>query len=354
MPYTRGEISLRDFFLKIQSSLRYFLKKWYITFFCCVLGFCIGYLYLKKQSPIYEGVTTFVLASDTKSSGIMGLASQFGIDVNSGGGDVFTGENIILLFRSRALLQRALFQVIPNTRSSLLNYYCSRSKLFEKWGKNPRLEKAIPLPDNADHLNNLQDSLAREVYDVIINNNLSVNKIDKKASFYEVRTSSNDQMFSFLLNQNLVRVTTEFYIETKTKLARQNLKMLQGESDSLKTLLGNTISSGAAVVDQTFGLNPAYQIHRAPIQKFQSQSAALASAYSEVVKNVELAKITLQKETPLLEIVDNPSLPLRAITVSKTKVIIGSMIISLLASIVIIFALKVYSELREYTKEQEI
>ena len=86
--------------------------------------------------------------------------------------------------------------------------------------------------------------------------------------------------------------------------------MLQHEADSLRNLLGGAITSAAAQTDVTFNLNPAYQVQRSSSQKDQVQATILAAAYGEVVKNLELAKIALQKETPLYQILDEPQLPL--------------------------------------------
>jgi uncharacterized protein involved in exopolysaccharide biosynthesis len=62
----------------------------------------------------------------------------------------------------------------------------------------------------------------------------------------------------------------------------------------------------------------------------------LGSAYGEVVKNLELAKITLQKETPLYQIIDEPFLPLSKTKPGKLK----SMIVAgLLLFIITVFAL---------------
>jgi uncharacterized protein involved in exopolysaccharide biosynthesis len=93
--------------------------------------------------------------------------------------------------------------------------------------------------------------------------------------------------------------------------------MLQHEADSLRNLLGIAITATASQADLTFNLNPAYQVQRSGSQKSQIQATVLGTAYGEVVKNLELAKITLQKQTPLYQVIDEPSLPLKMETKSK-------------------------------------
>lgn len=107
--------------------------------------------------------------------------------------------------------------------------------------------------------------------------------------------------------------TASFFIETKTRLAKQNLQMVQKEADSLRSLLNNTITSTAVSVERTYNLNPALQIQRAPIQRNQANASFLTNAYNEVAQNVIIAKLNLQKEIPLYQIIDVPTLPLKAI-----------------------------------------
>jgi hypothetical protein len=161
-------------------------------------------------------------------------------------------------------------------------------------------------------MNYVQDSLVRFVYEKVTDAYIDVARPDKIESIFVVKTTSKDELFSQYLTKNIVDVTAKFYIETKTKTAKDNLDMLQHEADSLRTLLSGSISSTAEVYDYTYNLNPAYQAQRAPAQEGQMKVEVLGTAYGEVVKNLELAKITLQQETPLYQIIDEPRLPLVA------------------------------------------
>ena len=86
--------------------------------------------------------------------------------------------------------------------------------------------------------------------------------------------------------------------------------MLQHEADSLRRVLGGAITSAGSQTDLTFNLNPAYQVQRSGAQQSQASASALGQAYGQVLQNLEIAKITLQRETPLYQIIDEPTLPL--------------------------------------------
>jgi hypothetical protein len=100
----------------------------------------------------------------------------------------------------------------------------------------------------------------------------------KHKVLYNVICTSNDEIFSFYLTKYIVDVTSAFYIDTKTSMAKNNLAMLQHEADSLQNLLGGAITSTAAQTDVTFNLNPAYQVQRSSSQKSSGTGNCLGSS----------------------------------------------------------------------------
>lgn len=304
------EISFKEFIKNIAEWFRYFLSKWLVIGVFSALCAGAGVLYAYTSKPSYSASVSFVLSNQTLSGGgIMGLASQFGIDLGSGGTDAFSGDNIITLMTSGKMVEQVLFEK-PSGKASLLNIIVHEMQLDEAWKNNEHTKAAVPFPDDASRLSMVQDSLLREVYKIVSENMLLVTKPDKDQNIYRVTTTSKSEIFSFYLTKYLVDATSAFYIATKTSTAKRNLDMLQHEADSIRAVLGGAITATGAETDQTFNLNPAYQVQRSGAQQNQVRAAALGEAYGEVLKNLELAKITLLKETPLYQIIDEPRLPL--------------------------------------------
>ena len=313
----KDEISVVD----IASGIRYFFnfvfRYWLIILVAGLIGGGCGYFISRLFKPKYTAGLTFVLSSESKSGGLSGLASQFGLDFgSSSGNDMFSGENIITLFKSKRMIKLVLFKTVPQTNERLINIISRDLTLDKKWAANERTKSLFPFPNDPSQLTPVQDSLFRELYSVIVEKMMNVSRPDKKLSVYELTTTSTDPTFACYLTRYLMDETAKFYIETKTSISKKNLAMLQREADSLKSLLGGAISTTAAETDRTFALNPALQIQRAPAQKSLVRTTVLSTAYGEVVKNLEIAKVTLQKETPLYQIIDVPELPLKAKKVS--------------------------------------
>lgn len=338
------EITLKDIVKRIRQIIQYLLSKWIIILVAGVLGGTIGLLYASNSKPKYSASINFVLSNTSSSAGgLMGLANQFGINLGNDNINAFSGDNIITLMKSRKMLQKALFGKTEKGKgSSLINVYVDYYEINKGWEKNERTKNAYPFPDDENNMTGVQDSLARSIYKDIVNSVLEVSQPDKRQSIYAVTSTSSNELFSFYLTKYLVESTSTFYISTKTSTAKKNLDMLQHEADSIKDVLGGVITSAGSQTDLTFNLNPAYQVKRSGALQSQSSATALSQAYGQVLQNLELAKIALQKETPLYQIIDEPTLPLEEERVSKLiSLIIGGITAGLLICLFLL-AVKAY------------
>jgi uncharacterized protein involved in exopolysaccharide biosynthesis len=339
MKEDNDEITVREVGTKIKMFVLSILTKWPVLLITGLLCAVTGFLIASFIRPSYTAKLTFVLSTETKAGGLSGLANQFGFDIGgSTGNDIFSGDNILSLFKSGKMVNAVLFKKAPEKNENLINIIAKEWELDDEWKEDSRTENAYPFPTDFKKITPVQDSLVREVQSQIIEDHLTVTRLDKKLSVYEVNTTASNEVFACYLTKYLMDETADFYINTKTSMSKKNLKMLQHEADSLKFLLGRNITTTAASVDRTFNLNTALQVERAVTQKSQVNSTVVAAAYGEVIKNLELAKITLQKETPLYQIIDEPKLPLKVSKVSKTlAIVLGFFAGVLISAIVIVF-----------------
>lgn len=307
----KSELTLQDIGRTIQEWFRFIWSKWLLIVIVGLLSGTIGLLYAWLSKPTYTGNLTFVLSSG-KTNSLASLAGQFGFDLGMGTSDVFEGENIIELLKSRRIVKAALFHPMPDDSSTtLFQFIIDNTKTAETWAKDKELKGIFPFPKDPAKLTPVQDSLVSELHENLLKYNLSIDKPDPKLGIFRVSTNSTNEKISCFLTTGVVDEASRFYIQTKTKTAKESLDMLQNEADSLRRLLSGTIVSTARESDKTFNLNPAYQVQRSGAQEGQFRATVLGTAYGEVVKNLEIAKINLQRETPLYQIIDSPSLPLK-------------------------------------------
>src|SRR5690606_29042677 len=102
-----------------------------------------------------------------------------------------------------------------------------------------------------------------------------------------------------------------FYLETRTKKALANVQILEHQTDSVRNELNAAIRGSASAIDANPNPNPARQILRVPSKKREVDVLTNQAILSELVKNLELSRVNLRKEAPLIQIVDAPVYPLK-------------------------------------------
>lgn len=336
------EISLKELILQGKEWWMYLKSKWLIILIIGILGGGIGFAYAFFQKPTYTATLTFALEDEKTGSGglsgALGLASSLGFDMGTGAGGAFSGANLIELMKSRTLIERALLNPISiaEKKISLADYYIEFSKMREKLSKKSDLSNInYKIDDNRTNFSLQKDSILGEVFKKIVgdNNNglLSVSQKDKKVSIISVEVKTEDEFFSKALTESVVKEVSDFYIDTKSKKAKSNVTILQKQVDSIRNELNDAISGVAQASDNTFNLNIALNIKRTPSAKRQVDVQANTAILTQLVTNLEMAKVTLLKETPLIQIIDKPILPLKKERVGKFKsLILGSFLVSFL------------------------
>lgn len=307
----KEEMSLQDFAYIIKSWWKYFLLQWKWIFIAGVLSALTGILYASLQKPVYTAELTFAAENDNASSfgSYAGLAAQFGVDLSSGSGSIFEGDNLIELLKSRLLVEKTLlFPIIINQKKELLiNYFIKANSLDKKWKKDLVLSKVI-FQDNQQPGYRPRDSVLKEITTNIIDKSLTIDKVDKNLSIVSVKMKSSDELFAKLFAEQLANNAIAYYIDYKLKKSRQNVQILQRQVDSIRSLLTGGIASVAEAND--LNVNPLRQVVRVGVQKKQVDVQVNSQIYGELLKQLEISKITLRKETPLIQLIDTPQLPL--------------------------------------------
>lgn len=338
------EVSLKELILKFQEWWRYLSSKLIIILIFGILGGILGFFYGNSKKPVYTATTTFVLEDEKGGGGLgnlAGLASIAGVDLGTGGGGIFQGDNLLELYKSRKMIEKTLLTEVDyqGKKELLIDRYIEINQLREQWGSKGDLLKV-----NFKTINNrLTDSLINQFVDDINKNYLIVSKLDKKLSIIKVDVKSKDEFFAKNLNDEIVRNVNDFYVKTKTKKSLDNIRILQRQTDSVRAMMNGAIFTAAVVADQTPNLNPTRQVQRlAPVQRSQFSLEINKAALSSLIQNLELSKIALLKETPLIQVVDQPVLPLSKEVVGKIKATIIGVILAVIFGLCLLIVRRVF------------
>lgn len=124
------------------------------------------------------------------------------------------------------------------------------------------------------------------------------------------------------------------------------MAILQKQTDSIRGELNSAITGVAVANDNTFNLNPALNVKRAPSARRQVDVQANTAILTELVKQTELAKVTLRKETPLIQVIDRPILPLPMEKFGKTKGVFFGFFLAGIVTILILSIILILKDIK--------
>ncbi|WP_264531355.1 Wzz/FepE/Etk N-terminal domain-containing protein [Flavobacterium sp. N502540] len=326
IPVENDEVSLNELIGKAKEWCSFLLSKWKVILIGGLLGAVLGVTYSIIKKPVYTATLSFALEDDKPGGGglgsALGLAGSLGLDLGGGGGGIFTGSNLNELLKSRSMIEKTLLSPVTykNKVISLAELYIQNNKWREAWNENPKFSKLEFLPNaNRKDFSRVQDSIMGKIYEGLSASSLFVGQKDKKTAITNIDVSSENELFAKFFCEALAAEVGNFYVETKSKKARMNMMILKRQVDSIRGELNGAITGVAVANDNTFNLNPALNVRRAPSARRQVDVQANTAILTELVKQAELAKVTLRKETPLIQVIDKPILPLKKDRFGKAK-----------------------------------
>lgn len=344
------EISIKDLILRISRWLRYLKSKWVIILCTGILGVIIGLGYAFFKKPTYKAELDFAIEGEKSMGGLggaLGLASQFGLDIGGGGtDDEFSGDNLLQLMKSRSMMEKALLTTINvnGKKETLAELYISFNNLREDWKDKPELSKIQYLPEvDRSTFTLKQDSMLGVFHKKLLEDNLAVDKIDKKISIISLIVNSKNELFSKCFTEVLAKVVSDFYIQTKTEKSSKSVAILQKQTDSVRRALNIAITGVASSIDAAPNANPLLQTLRVPSQHRQVDVTANTAILSELVKNLELSKMSLLQATPLIAVIDRPILPLEKKAPGKISSAISGAFICIILLLIGLVITKLYS-----------
>jgi len=324
-------ISLKQFVFKIKEWVVFLFSKWKIIILIGLIGAIIGYTYAKYSKITYKAVLSFAMDEDKPGGGLgsaLGLASSLGI-TSSGGGGIFTSNNLTQLMKSRLVVEKTLLKpiLINGKKSTLAEYYIEINNIRKSWNDKPILKSiSFLLSRDSVKYTRQQDSILQTIFSALATKqSLLIDQKDKKFTIFNLEVTNENELFAKLFCESLANETSNFYVQTINKKSRLNVSILQKQVDSVKSQLTNSINGIANEADNIYNLNPAYNKKTAISKNKQVDLQTNSAILTNLVVQLELAKINLRKETPLIQEIDHPTLPLEKEKLSKLKyMILGS------------------------------
>ncbi len=268
--------------------------------------FGLGYSFLKK--PTYLARVNFVIEENKQNAGglFSALAGQIGVDLSSLSGisGILAGDNVLELLKSTTMLKKVLLTPYPGDTAHTLAY-----KYAESYGKLEQYNKLVGGDFSKPANKRVGDSILNVIATKIIEKELAVYKPDRKLSVFRLDLTTRDELLSQTISMRMINKAADQYIQTKTKRLRSNVERLQAKADSIADLLN--VRTVRAAEKDIINQNPSYINTEVDIEISSREKSMLNLIYADLNKSIDLTRTALIQETPTIEIIDTPDLPLK-------------------------------------------
>jgi hypothetical protein len=289
------------------------LKKysWLIAIIAAAFG---GFFYyMAKQSVLMYTAksTVFPLNGTTDASPGSTISSLLGLGE---GTKSFTGDasiNIVELANSRRTREAVAMVRIPSLKNKSVS-----ELLIEENNKHTGFMQNTTIDPPKDSLSkiNIASNLLKGAFSAKIN----------KTGILELYFINSSPELVREVSYIYIDKLSEFYIDLKKKKAQIDFEFAVKKADSLLQVLNQLDKRAIALDESTFFTNEGLKRYNLPKINLAQDKATVQSQYYYAVNNRESAAYRLQKETPIIEILDKPEWPFDTVQKSTfTYVLMG-------------------------------
>ena len=322
------EIEIRDIIITLKEIKQELISRSFKIGLFVFLFSLTAVLINFFQDSRYKAELSFVVEDKQKStplSSVSGLASQFGFDFFSSSNTTFSQANIMELLKSRGVISKTLLR--SNNKKLFIQNYISMYNLDSDWKNNKDLE-GITFKNQIDIKH---DSIITMIWEKIIEDDISVEIKNDETDIIYLSFKSKEEKFAKLFSENLIDEMSSMYIEYQTKQSTNTIDFLQNRADSVFNELEKAEEEFARVKD----INQRIIKASGRLKELQLMRSVevLSTMYLELVKNIEISKLTLLNQTPIIQVIDRPTLPLEDTKLSTFLVFFISFVLSFLISV---------------------
>jgi len=277
------------------------VKHWWIWTITGLLLGAVASLFMPQE---YTAAITMGIEEE-KVGGFEALMAQFGLDaggLNPGG--VFEGESLITLFNTRNIIEKTLESKIVRGKDSVV--FADELWKTTNYAKEPCF-KGLTFSDKRYLNTKRRDSALYLLYLYSKKSVLNISKPDKKQAFIVIQCKHANAEIAHQYCELIVDRLSSYYLEVITSKARNNLRILKHEADSLRQTLQQNFRQSASLGD--LNVNPLRQVMKVEQSRSMVDLQIAISMYGEIAKQMKLAEISLRKQTPLVQVVDYPKYP---------------------------------------------
>lgn len=333
---------LKHTILTLQDYLKELIRKWY---WYIIVGLIFGGLmyYVKKDDQsTYLAKASFMTDSDAGGGGssFLQLAGQFGF----GGNSEVSSEKIVELLTTKRIIYNTLLQTgnLEGRADLLINHYLNLFKTDERLTDYPEVKGFRFAPKVMEAFDFNENLLASNIYRLILKENLRANASNN--GIVRINFTSKSEEYAQQFTEKLVETLRSYYVDQSVEKQEQTLKIVSEKVDSLQSAMKGADSELTAWYQRNEQKMRAQSVPPASYMKkieLERNAEIASNAYVEALKNEEVAKLNIANQTPLIQVIDFPTLPLQ----KNTPSLLVSLVIALFLSFIVTTLLIILNKL---------
>ncbi len=307
--------TLKDTLLTIRDYLFELIKKWYVYVLFIGLGIGGAHYYMEQQKTAYFAKLTFMTNNDGGGgvSAVLQIVGQFGgLGGGGGGGGGGKSEKMIEIFRSKRMVYQTMMKSIDISGKSdlLFNHYIQLFKMHEKW-EGSKLQGFRFSPKSPEAFTLEEHTAAKRIYNTIVGKYMNV--AASKSGVIQATFDSPVDIFPKYFLEELIKTVGKFYVDKAIQQQRETYQIIKARTDSLEQALFNAEERIAEWGDKhrialRAGTLTAKRLMEK--QRMAREAEVLHLMHSEAAANLEVARMNLLNNTPVIQVIDYPTLPL--------------------------------------------
>ncbi len=318
--HKKEEIDLLEVFIKAWKH------RWFIVIFT-VAFIIFGVAYALLKQPLYMSSAKLYKTEGESSSAsqLQGLASQFGFGGAFGATEMF---NITDLVNSRNIKKKVL---------------------LHKWNTN-KFEKPVNL---IQYFEIEAETKREEIHAglMLLDEYISV-KTDEETMLTTISALMPEPELSADVTNYIVFLIEDYITNEQKMQTRENLKYINERLDSVKAelLMAEEELKAFRERNRNIGLSPQLQTEQ---MRLQRKLTIKQEVYLLLQKELEMTKIELVKETPVVNIVDNAEPPALRAKPKRTLIVIISAFLGFFLSLAVLVIWHLWIYIKQEMKNRK-
>jgi hypothetical protein len=294
---------LRDSIRIFWEIMRLALRFWFLLPLLPFLFIFGAYKYTENFETTYSSKLTFMINQEASDPSALGTISSGQIGLGAGGMVPlnYNPEKIRQLSRTNKLITLVLFQkvIIENKEDFLINHLIRIQKL----GYGDSYFKSFV---SVDSFSREQINALGYVQSIVKGGSFSLSYDESK--IFTIVTSSTNEELAYNIGLAFYNTLSDYYIQKTTERARLTYDFLKVRLDSIKNELYAVEYQIGKFADQNHNL--ALTSPLIENERNIKRRDFLGGMYYSTMQNFEAAKVNVQNETPIFQIIDKPYYPL--------------------------------------------